>query len=185
MIIFVRKYFKSFYLHLYMKKIGLLSDTHGFLDLRMLDFFENCDEIWHTGDIGNNGVSEQLSAFKPVKAVYGNMDDYDIRSQYPKFLRFFCEEVDVLMTHIGGYPGRYEPEALKMIKAGAPQLFLCGHSHILKVGHDAQYGLLHINPGAAGNSGFHLVKTAVRFTIDQKDIRELEILELPRETTLK
>ena len=163
-----------------MKRIGLLSDTHGTLSERIFRFFEPVDEIWHAGDIGNAETADRLSAFKPLRAVYGNIDDHILRRMFPVDQRFFCEEVDVLMSHIGGYPGRYEARFSKQFKVKAPQLFICGHSHILKVIFDPKYHMLHINPGAAGNKGFHLVCTAIRFVIDGKNIRDLEVLEFER-----
>ena len=164
-----------------MKRIGLLSDTHGYLDPKLLDFFVSCDEIWHAGDIGNLEVSDILSRFRPFKAVYGNIDGTDLRQMYPEHLRFRCEEMPVWITHIGGYPGNYD----RRIQGGDQEgillgLFISGHSHILKVMPDRKLGLLHINPGAAGKSGFHHVRTAVRFIIEGKDIRDLEVIELPR-----
>ena len=167
-------------MHFYMKRIGLLSDTHGTLSSRIFKFFESVDEIWHAGDIGNAETADRLSAFKPLKAVYGNIDDHVLRKMFPDEQRFFCEEVDVLITHIGGYPGRYETRVRNIFKIKPPQLFICGHSHILKVIHDPKYRSLHINPGAAGNKGFHQVCTAVRFIIDGKNIRDLEVLEFER-----
>lgn len=163
-----------------MKRIGLLSDTHGTLSARIFRFFEQVDEIWHAGDIGNAATADQLAAFKPLKAVYGNIDDHILRRMFPGDLRFQCEDVEVYMTHIGGYPGRYEAAVRNQLKLKAPQLFICGHSHILKVIFDPKYHMLHINPGAAGNKGFHRVCTAVRFIIDRNDIRDLEILEFER-----
>ena len=163
-----------------MKRIGLLSDTHGTLSARVLRFFEQVDEIWLAGDIGNAETADRLSALKPMRAVYGNIDDHIVRRMFPVTQRFFCEEVDVLMTHIGGYPGRYETRVRNTIRVKPPQLFICGHSHILKVIFDPKNHLLHINPGAAGNKGFHNVCTAVRFVIDGKNIRDLEVLEFER-----
>jgi len=163
-----------------MPSIGLLSDTHGSVHPRILDFFSNCDEIWHAGDIGNVELADQLSAFKPFTAVYGNIDGTELRISYPKNQIFSCDEVKVLMTHIGGYPGRYEREARQLIENEKPGLFICGHSHILKVMYDKKYSLLHINPGAAGNSGFHNVITCVRFVIEGVDIRNLEVFEKER-----
>jgi len=163
-----------------MKRIGLLSDTHCTLSARVFKFFESVDEIWHAGDIGNVETADKLSAFKPFRAVYGNIDDHILRRMYPENQRFFCEEVDVLMTHIGGYPGKYEARVSKQFKIKAPQLFICGHSHILKVIFDPKYHMLHINPGAAGNKGFHQGCTAVRFVIDGKNIRDLEVLQFER-----
>ncbi len=163
-----------------MKQIGLLSDTHGFIDDRLYTFFENCHEIWHAGDIGNMETANNLDSFKPLRGVYGNIDDYKVRISYPHIQRFECELTDVLITHIGGYPGNYEPSVRSIIQTNAPKLFICGHSHILKVIFDKKYNLLHINPGAAGNTGFHNVKTAVRFLIDGSNIKDLEIWESAR-----
>jgi putative phosphoesterase len=163
-----------------MHRIGLLSDTHGSINPRILDFFSDCNEIWHAGDIGNIETVEKLAAFKPLKAVYGNIDGTEIRISYPKNQLFMCEEINVLMTHIGGYPGRYEKEARQLIESEKPGMFICGHSHILKVMYDKKYELLHINPGAAGSSGFHHVITCVRFVIDGKEVRNLEVFEKQR-----
>lgn len=161
-----------------MKKIGLLSDTHSFLDEKIFKHFENCDEIWHAGDIGNIEVVQQLENFKPFKAVYGNIDDAIIRREFPLDLRFECEGVDVFMTHIGGYPGRYNQRVREIIQANSPKLFICGHSHILKVIPDKKYKLLHINPGACGVHGFHQIKTVVRFELAEGKIQNLEVVEL-------
>lgn len=161
-----------------MKKILLLSDTHNYLDKRIFKHAEEADELWHAGDIGNYSVCEELQKYKPLKAVYGNIDGTDIRSTYPKDLVFMCEEVKVYITHIGGYPDRYNLDAKKVIEKEKPRLFICGHSHILKVMFDKKYQLLHMNPGAAGNHGFHKVKTMLRFVIDGTDIRDLNVIEL-------
>jgi len=163
-----------------MKKIGLLSDTHNYINPRIVDFFENCDEIWHAGDMGTIAVADHLSKLKPFKGVYGNIDGQDVRNVYPKEIRFKCEDVDVWITHIGGYPGKYAPEIKKRIVLNPPKLFICGHSHILKVINDKKLKLLHINPGAAGNYGLHRVITAIRFVIDGNNIKDLEVLELKR-----
>jgi uncharacterized protein len=163
-----------------MKRIGLLSDTHGYLHPRIFSFFEKVDEIWHAGDIGNIETADSLAAFKPLKAVYGNIDGTDVRTVYPLHQRFICGEVDVWITHIGGYPGHYERSVKQGIITNPPGLFICGHSHILKVIFDKKFNLLHMNPGAAGNKGFHVVCTALRFIIDGKDIRDLEIWEMKR-----
>ena len=163
-----------------MKQIGLLSDTHGFIDERIFPFFEKCDEVWHAGDIGNLETADKLSSFRTFRAVYGNIDDSLVRMQYPQFLRFNCEELDVVITHIGGYPGHYEPNVRPFLKTNAPKLFITGHSHILRVIYDKQFGFLHINPGAAGNSGFHQVKTAIRFVVDGNEIKNLEVWEVIR-----
>ena len=163
-----------------MPQIGLLSDTHGCVNPRILEFFLTCDEIWHAGDIGNTETADKLSAFKPLKAVFGNIDGTELRKAFPKNQVFTCEGVKVLITHIGGYPGRYEKEAKALIEIEKPGLFICGHSHILKVMFDKKNELLHINPGAAGNSGFHHLITCVRFVIDGKNIRDLEVFEKER-----
>ncbi len=163
-----------------MKRIGLLSDTHGMLSPRIFKFFEPVDEIWHAGDIGNAETADRLSAFKPLRAVHGNIDDHVLRRMFPPDMRFFCEEVDVLITHIGGYPGKYEARVRNLFHIKSPQLFICGHSHILKVIFDPKYNLLHVNPGAAGNKGIHRVCTAVRFVINGKDIKDMEVLEFER-----
>ncbi|WP_222536296.1 metallophosphoesterase family protein [Pedobacter polysacchareus] len=160
-----------------MKKIGLLSDTHGFLDDAVFKHFDECDEIWHAGDFGPD-VAERLAAFKPLKGVYGNIDGKEIRAEYPEHLRFNCEKVDVWMTHIGGYPGKYAPNIKREIYTNPPMLFITGHSHILKVMFDPKINCLHINPGAAGNSGWHKVKTLIRFCISDEKIHTLEAIEI-------
>ena len=161
-----------------MKRIGLISDTHNYIDPKVYKYFADCDEIWHAGDIGTTKVSDELAKFKPLKAVYGNIDGQDVRIQFPKTLRFLSEEVDVFMTHIGGYPNKYYPKVKEYLHKFPPTLFICGHSHILKVIYDKKLNLLHLNPGAAGNSGFHKIKTLLRFTIDGKEIKNMEIIEL-------
>ena len=163
-----------------MTHIGLLSDTHAFIHPKIYDFFESCDEIWHAGDIGCIEAADELSAFKPLKAVYGNIDGFDVRNVYPEHQRFFCEGVDVWITHIGGYPGHYAEQVRNQIKICPPKLFISGHSHILKVINDKKYNLLHINPGAAGKYGFHQVITFVKFTIDGTNIADLKICELKK-----
>ncbi|MBI5914097.1 MAG: metallophosphoesterase family protein [Bacteroidetes bacterium] len=161
-----------------MKKIGLLSDTHGFLDERIFQYFGPCDEIWHGGDIGNMELADRLEAFRPFRAVYGNIDDPAMQRRFPLDLRFECEGVDVFITHIGGYPGKYVKRVRDILRAAPPRLYICGHSHILKVMPDKPLGLLHINPGACGNEGFHQVKTIVRFDLDGGRISNLEVIEL-------
>ena len=161
-----------------MKKILLLSDTHGHIDERIKKYAEDVDEIWHAGDIGTTSVSDELQKIKPLKAVFGNIDGAEIRKEFPLNNRFFCEEVDVWITHIGGYPGRYSPAVKEEIKQHPPQLFISGHSHILKVMNDKNLNLLHMNPGAAGKQGFHKMRTMLRFKIDRKEIKELEVIEL-------
>jgi len=138
------------------------------------------DEIWHAGDLGGIDIADRLKKLKPLRAVYGNIDDQQVRAEYPKNNRFRCEETEVWMTHIGGYPGKYDRQVMEKIKQNPPDLFISGHSHILKVQYDKQLELLHINPGAMGKNGFHQVKTAVRFNIQGKNIKDLEIFELPR-----
>ena len=160
--------------------IGILSDTHGQLLPRVKDFLRSADEIWHAGDIGSAGVADELSGMKPLRAVHGNIDGTDIRSRFPESLLFEVEKLKVFMIHAGGYPGRYSPQSKKIIKLEKPGLFVCGHSHILKVIYDRKYSLLHINPGAAGNFGLHRSVTAVRLKIDGKDIKDLEVLDIPR-----
>ncbi len=162
-----------------MRKIGLLSDTHGYLHPELGRIFKDCDEIWHAGDFGDYSVVRGLREMKPLRGVYGNIDAIDIRVEFPEYLRFVCEEVDVLITHIGGYPGKYSPAVKQIMQANPPQLFISGHSHILKVKHDKKHNCLHMNPGAAGKSGFHKVITMLRFEIDGKTIRELEVIEFP------
>ncbi len=161
-----------------MISIGLISDTHGFLDENVFKHFENCDEIWHAGDFGNISLAEKLNSFKSLRGVYGNIDGKDIRNIYPEKLHWQCEEVKIFMIHIGGYPPRYTPLIKNEIIATNPQLFISGHSHILKVMYDTQLHCLHINPGAAGNQGWHKVRTVVRFEIDGKEIKNCEIIEL-------
>lgn len=163
-----------------MQKIGLISDTHGFVDEKVINFFKDCNQIWHAGDIGNLEVIDKLKKIKPLIAVYGNIDGTGIRQEYPEFQRFICENIDILMTHIGGYPGHYTAEVKNEFLKKTPDLFISGHSHILKIIYDKKYDCLHINPGAAGNSGFHKIKTAIIFTIDNKDIKDLKILEIER-----
>lgn len=161
-----------------MKRIGLLSDTHGHLDDRMLELLSPCDEIWHAGDIGPIEVTDRLAEIKPVRAVFGNIDDQTVRAVWPLHDRFMCEGVDVWMTHIGGYPKRYSREVRDKIKVHPPKLFIAGHSHILKVMYDKDLELLHMNPGAAGIHGFHKMRTMLRFSIDGADIKDLEVVEL-------
>lgn len=161
-----------------MKRIGLLSDTHAFWDDRYLDYFEECDEIWHAGDIGSYELIKRLSDFRPVRAVFGNCDGADIRCFYPGLLRWNCEGADVMMTHIGGYPGKYAPTIRQKLYENPPQLFVCGHSHILKVEFDPKLRMLCINPGAAGLTGWQRVRTLIRFTASEGDFHDLEVIEL-------
>ncbi|MXP05726.1 metallophosphoesterase family protein [Apibacter sp. B3706] len=164
-----------------MRKILLLSDTHSYIDDRILEYASQADEVWHAGDIGDIKVSETLKKTVPVfKAVYGNIDGTEIRKEFPLNLRFFCEKVDVWMTHIGGYPGKYAPIIREEIKLNPPKLFICGHSHILKVMNDKKLHLLHMNPGAIGIYGFHKVRTMLRFEINQETIQNLEVIEFTR-----
>ncbi len=163
-----------------MKEIILLSDTHHTLDERFFPHFEQADEIWHAGDIGDLSVTDKLRDFAPLKAVWGNIDDKTIRSTFKKDLYFKCEEVNVMMTHIGGYPGKYEKTLVPVIKQKKPDLFVCGHSHILKVMYDKKYETLHMNPGAIGNYGIHKVKTILKFKIEGKVIKDLKVIEFPR-----
>jgi len=161
-----------------LKKILLLSDTHSHIDERILHYAGEADEIWHAGDIGRTDVTDKLKQIGPLRAVYGNIDDAEIRKEFPLNERFMCEEVDVWITHIGGYPGKYSPAIREEIRQNPPKLFICGHSHILKVMNDKNLGLLHMNPGAAGKHGFHKKRTMLRFQIDKKEIKELEVIEL-------
>ncbi len=161
-----------------MKKIGLLSDTHGYWDDKYRKYFAACDEIWHAGDIGSGELAARLAALRPFRAVYGNIDGQELRSEYPRIAHFRVEEVRVMMTHIGGYPGHYSPEARKELFEARPQLFVAGHSHILKVAFDPVLPCLYMNPGAAGKSGFHLKRTLLRFCIDGGNVRDLEVIEL-------
>lgn len=161
-----------------MQRIGLLSDTHHFLDENIFRHFESCDEIWHAGDFGTAQLARRLSDFKPLKGVFGNIDGTDIRALYPERLRWQSEGIRVLMTHIGGSPPRYNPDVRKELQSTAPQLFICGHSHILKVIYDEKIQCLYINPGAAGRQGWHTVRTIIRLTIDGSDMRDCEVIEL-------
>lgn len=161
-----------------MTRIGILSDTHGFWDDRYLKHLAECDEIWHAGDIGSWEVAEKLAAFRPLRAVYGNIDSGDIRLTYRETNRFTIEGTDVLIKHIGGYPGKYDPSIRQHLFVRPPKLFVCGHSHILKIQYDKTLNLLYINPGAAGRYGFHKVRTLVRFTIDNGAFKDLEVIEL-------
>jgi len=163
-----------------MIRIGILSDTHGFIHPRVFDFFSMTDEIWHAGDIGSVEVAHRLREMKPLRAVYGNIDGRDVRLEYPAVQGFQAEQVKVFMTHIGGYPGRYDPRAKLLIEQEKPALFVCGHSHILKVMYDKKHGLLHINPGAAGKYGIHKSITAVRLVIEGNNMRDLEVLDIPK-----
>ena len=166
--------------------IGLLSDTHSFLDEKVLPYFSSCDEIWHAGDIGDKAVLQQLELAKPVRAVYGNIDDRQMQSTLPEDLRFKCEGLDIWITHIGGTPPNYNPRVKKILKAHTPDIFICGHSHILAIKRDPQMNnMLFINPGAAGNHGFHLIKTLVRFEIVNAAVTKMEVIELGKRGALK
>ncbi len=161
-----------------MTRIGLISDTHSYLDEAVFKHFEQCDEIWHAGDFGTIELAERLKAFKPLKGVYGNIDGLDVQLEYPETIRFKCEEVEVVMTHIGGYPGRYSPKIKSGLIANPPQLFISGHSHILKVIYDDKLQCLHMNPGAAGIAGWHKVRTLIRFVVDGNNMKQCEVIEL-------
>jgi putative phosphoesterase len=167
-----------------LKKILLISDTHSYLDPRLLKHINDADEVWHGGDIGSIDICSQIEKLKPLKAVIGNIDGQDLRVAYPENLIFTCEEVKVFITHIGGYPGKYPARIKQLLIEHKPKLFICGHSHILKVIFDKELDLLHINPGACGISGFHQVKTAVKFEIEGSDIKNLAIIELGSRTSL-
>lgn len=161
-----------------MTRIGLISDTHSYLDEAVFKHFETCDEIWHAGDFGDIKVARALGTFKPLRGVYGNIDGSEIRSAFPLHLKFECEKVNVWITHIGGYPGKYDPKIREQIYQEKPDLFICGHSHILKVMYDKNIGCLHLNPGAAGKYGWHKVRTLLRFCISEEKILNLEVVEL-------
>jgi len=159
-------------------RIGLLSDTHSFLDDAVFKHFDSCDEIWHAGDFGNIQLVDALAGFKPLRGVYGNIDGKDVRAVFPEQNRFMCEGVDVYMIHIGGYPNRYQPIVKNVMQTNPPKLFISGHSHILKVIYDKDYACLHLNPGAAGKQGWHKVRTLLRFDIDGESIQNMEVIEL-------
>jgi putative phosphoesterase len=163
-----------------MKKILLLSDTHSHIDETILKYVVQADEVWHAGDIGSLEVTDAIQQVKPLRAVYGNIDDTKIRGEFPLHQRFVCEGVAVWMTHIGGSPGRYNPDIREEMKNNPPKLFICGHSHILKVMHDKKHGPLFMNPGAAGKHGFHKVRTMLRFVVDAGQIKDLEVVEFKR-----
>jgi putative phosphoesterase len=161
-----------------MKRIGLMSDTHGYIDPKIYEYFKDVDEIWHAGDIGEITVIDELRKFKPLIGVFGNIDDKDVRMEFPEFQRFKCEDVNILMTHIGGKPGNYSKPAYEELLTGAPDVFICGHSHILLVKRDPRYKMLWMNPGACGYKGFHQVKTILRFSITGDRLHDLEAIEL-------
>jgi uncharacterized protein len=163
---------------LLMKKILLLSDTHSYIDDKILKYAQQADEVWHAGDIGDLAVADTIKAIKPLRGVFGNIDNDKARMEFPLHNRFFCEDVDVWITHIGGYPGKYNQAIRAEIERNPPKIFICGHSHILKVQFDKKLGLLHMNPGACGIYGFHQVRTMLRFEIDGDKIQNLEIIEL-------
>jgi len=161
-----------------MVRIGLISDTHGFLDDRVFKHFEHCDEIWHAGDFGTIELADSLAAFKPLRGVYGNIDGKELRQTFPENLRFNSEGLDVWMTHIGGYPDRYSAQVKKEIYTNPPGLFISGHSHILKVIFDRKINCLHLNPGAAGKQGWHKTRTLMRFSIAESKVKDMEVIEL-------
>ena len=163
-----------------MKKILLISDTHGYIDEKIIKYANQVDEIWHAGDIGDISVTDTLKTIRPLKAVYGNIDDQKIRSEFPLHNRFLCEKVDVWITHIGGYPKKYNPKIIDELRSNPPDLFICGHSHILKVINDKELNLLHINPGAIGKHGLHNVRTMIQFEIIGDKIENLSIVEFKR-----
>ncbi len=163
-----------------MTKILLLSDTHSYIDDDILKYIKQADEVWHAGDIGDLKVTDTIKKLKPLRAVYGNIDDDKARLEFPENNRFMCEGVDVWITHIGGYPPKYNIKTRDIIKANPPRIFICGHSHILKVMPDKRYNLIHMNPGAVGKHGFHNVRTMLRFTINKGVIDNLEVIEFPK-----
>lgn len=163
-----------------MTRILLLSDTHSYIDATILKHVKNADEVWHAGDIGDLKVTDSIKEIKPLRAVYGNIDNTDARMEFPEINRFMCEGIDVFITHIGGYPGRYNPKIRPMLQTNPPKLFICGHSHVLKVMPDNKLNLLHMNPGAIGKHGFHNARTMLRFTIDKAKIDNLEVIEYTR-----
>lgn len=163
-----------------MTSILLLSDTHSHIDDFILKYVKQADEVWHAGDIGDLRVTDSIKKIKPLRAVYGNIDNHEARAEFPLDLRFYCEKVSVWITHIGGYPGKYQPRIKEKLYATPPNLFIAGHSHILKVQYDKKLNLLHLNPGACGKHGFHRVRSMLRFKINGTDIKDLEIIEIPR-----
>ena len=167
-----------------MKKIGIISDTHGYMDERILHFLSDRDEIWHAGDWGDIAMSDALRKICLVRGVYGNIDGRDIRMTYNEKTKFICEGMTIFITHIGGYPGRYAPYIREELKRNPPDIFICGHSHITKIVRDPKLNLLHINPGAAGRSGFHKVRTLVLMELDNKQIKGIRVVELGSRTTL-
>ena len=163
-----------------MKKILLISDTHSYIDKKIIQYAKESDEVWHAGDIGDISVTDELEKVTVLRAVYGNIDNSKIRAEYPKNLRFTCEGVKIWITHIGGYPNKYSYNIKEEINNNPPDIFICGHSHILKVINDKKLNLLHINPGAIGNQGFHQVRTMVRFQVSEGKIKNLEVIEFKR-----
>ena len=161
-----------------MKNIGLISDTHGYFDENIWNYFADCDEVWHAGDFGNAAIANALKEKKTIRGVFGNIDGIDIRTEYPEQLVFLCEEVKVMIRHIGGAPPRYNPDTMKQLLHHRPQLFISGHSHILKVMYDEKLDCLHMNPGAAGKQGWHKTRTIIRFRIDGKNMKDCEVIEL-------
>ncbi len=167
-----------------MTRILLLSDTHGYMDEAILKYASQADEIWHAGDIGSLEVTDRIQTLKPLRAVYGNIDNHTIRKEFPEHQRFYCEGMEIWITHIGGYPGRYDRKVRETIRNNPPDVFICGHSHILKVMHDKKLDVLHMNPGACGKHGFHTVRTMLRFQIDNKNLTQLEAIELGKRASL-
>tara|TARA_B100000900_G_scaffold277731_1_gene237502 strand:+ start:1342 stop:1833 length:492 start_codon:yes stop_codon:yes gene_type:complete len=163
-----------------LKKILLLSDTHGYIDNKILKYCLSVDEVWHAGDIGNIKIIDKIKEIKPLRGVYGNIDNQEIRNEFPKDNKFNCEDIKVWITHIGGYPGRYSKRVSEILKSEKIDLFICGHSHILKVIYDKNYNFLHVNPGAIGKHGFHIKRTMIRLVIDGKKIEKLEVVEFNR-----
>lgn len=167
-----------------MKRIGLISDTHNYLDEQVFKYFEECDEIWHAGDIGNIALMDKLAAFKPVRAVYGNIDDHIVRKEYPEVLVFELEGVKIYMEHIVGAVGTYNKKTQKLLLQHQPKVLICGHSHLLVVKYIPNLDILHINPGAAGVHGWHKMRTILRFTLDQGKVKDMEVVELGERASL-
>lgn len=163
-----------------MKKICIISDSHNYLDNKIINYIKKCDEVWHAGDIGELSVCDNIKNHTFLRAVYGNIDNHLIRIEYPEFIFFTCEGLKILMIHIGGYPGKYTKKAIELIKKYNPDVFICGHSHILKVLNDKKFNLIHINPGAIGNQGFHQVKTMIVLEIEKKKIFNMKVIEFTR-----
>ena len=161
-----------------MTRIGLVSDTHHYLDEAIFEHFKNCDEVWHVGDFGSEDIAKRIKEKKKIRGVYGNIDGQDIRTEFPELLIFMCEDVKVMIKHIGGYPPKYNPETKKEILIHRPQLFISGHSHILKIMYDDKLNCLHMNPGAAGKQGLHKIRTIIRFVIDGTEMKDAEVIEL-------